>query len=56
MATTPRQVIDSVVRSVCGHEIEQLVRLTSGGMVLLTSERISQPLNDPLPRGNVPVE
>jgi aminoglycoside phosphotransferase (APT) family kinase protein len=32
MATTPRQVIDSVVRSVCGHEIERLVRLTSGGM------------------------
>jgi aminoglycoside phosphotransferase (APT) family kinase protein len=32
MATTPRQVIDSVVRSVCGHEVEQLVRLTGGGM------------------------
>src|SRR6185369_4714734 len=32
MATTPRQVIDSVVRSVCGHGVEQLVRLTSGGM------------------------
>ena len=32
MATTPRQVIDSVVRSVCGHEVEQLVRLTSGGV------------------------
>lgn len=31
-ATTPRQVIDSVVRSVCGHEVEQLVRLTAGGM------------------------
>ena len=27
MATTPRQVIDSVVRSVCGHGVEQLVRL-----------------------------
>jgi aminoglycoside phosphotransferase (APT) family kinase protein len=32
MAMTPRQVIDSVVRSVCGHEVEQLVRLTSGGV------------------------
>jgi aminoglycoside phosphotransferase (APT) family kinase protein len=32
MATTPRQVIDSVVGSVCGHEAEQLVRLTAGGM------------------------
>src|SRR5262245_21203544 len=32
MATTPRQVIDSVVRSVCGHEVAQLVRLTSGGV------------------------
>src|SRR5438046_4376223 len=32
MATTPRQVIDSVVGSVCGHEVEQLVRLTGGGM------------------------
>jgi aminoglycoside phosphotransferase (APT) family kinase protein len=32
MATTPRQVIDSVVRSVCGHQVEQLVRLTSGGL------------------------
>ena len=32
MATTPRQVIDAVVRSVCGHEVEQLVRLTGGGM------------------------
>src|SRR5207245_4389681 len=32
MATTPRQVIDAVVRSVCGHEVEQLVRLTSGGV------------------------
>jgi aminoglycoside phosphotransferase (APT) family kinase protein len=31
-ATTPRQLIDSVVRSVCGHEVEQLVRLTAGGM------------------------
>ena len=30
--TTPRQVIDSVVRLVCGHEVEQLVRLTGGGM------------------------
>jgi aminoglycoside phosphotransferase (APT) family kinase protein len=32
MATTPRQVIDSVVRSVCGREVERLVRLTSGGL------------------------
>src|SRR5215510_15293016 len=32
MATTPRQVIDAVVQSVCGHEVEQLVRLTSGGV------------------------
>jgi len=32
MATTPRQVIDSVVRSVSGHEVERLVRLTGGGM------------------------
>ncbi len=32
MATTPRQVIDSVVGSVCGHAVEQLVRLTGGGM------------------------
>src|SRR4029453_2759011 len=32
MATTPRQVIDAVVRSVCGHEVEQLVRLTRGGV------------------------
>src|SRR5262245_25369536 len=32
VVTTPRQVIDSVVRSVCGHEGEQLVRLTGGGM------------------------
>ena len=30
MATTPRQVIDSVLRSVCGHEVEQLVRLSGG--------------------------
>ena len=32
MATTPRQVIASVVGSVCGHGVEQLVRLTGGGM------------------------
>jgi aminoglycoside phosphotransferase (APT) family kinase protein len=32
MATTPRQVIDAVVGSVCGHAVEHLVRLTSGGM------------------------
>ena len=32
METTPRPVIDSVVRSVCGSEVERLVRLTSGGL------------------------
>ena len=32
IATTPRQVIDSVVRSVCDHEVAQLVRLTRGGV------------------------
>ncbi len=32
MATTPRQVIDPVVRSVCGQEVEQLVRLTGGAV------------------------
>ena len=32
MATTPRPLIDSVVRSVCGHEVERVVRLTGGGM------------------------
>jgi aminoglycoside phosphotransferase (APT) family kinase protein len=32
MATTPRAVIDSVVRSVCGREVECLVRLTGGGL------------------------
>jgi aminoglycoside phosphotransferase (APT) family kinase protein len=32
MATTPRRIIDSVVRSVCGREVEQAVRLTSGGV------------------------
>ncbi len=31
-ATTPRQLIDAVVRSVCGHSVDQLVRLTTGGM------------------------
>jgi aminoglycoside phosphotransferase (APT) family kinase protein len=30
--TTPRQLIDSVVRSACGREVERLVRLTSGGL------------------------
>ena len=30
MATTPRQVIDSVVRSVCGREVERVVGLTGG--------------------------
>jgi len=32
MATTPRPLIDSAVRSVCGREVERLVRLTGGGM------------------------
>jgi aminoglycoside phosphotransferase (APT) family kinase protein len=32
METTPRPVIDSVVRSVCGREVERLVRLTGGGL------------------------
>jgi aminoglycoside phosphotransferase (APT) family kinase protein len=32
MASTPRQVIDSVVRSVSGHEVEQIVRLTGGAV------------------------
>ena len=32
MATAPRQVIDTVVRSVCGHAVAQPVRLTRGGM------------------------
>jgi len=30
--TTPRAVVDSVVRSVCGRGVERLVRLTSGGL------------------------
>jgi aminoglycoside phosphotransferase (APT) family kinase protein len=32
MATTPRPIIDSVVRSVCGREVERILRLTSGGV------------------------
>src|SRR5205823_3131541 len=32
MATTPRPIIDSVVRSVCGREVERIVRLTAGGL------------------------
>jgi hypothetical protein len=32
MATTPRPVIDPVLRSVCGREVERLVRLTGGGL------------------------
>lgn len=32
MVTTPRSVLDSVVRSVCGRDVERLVRLTGGGM------------------------
>jgi aminoglycoside phosphotransferase (APT) family kinase protein len=32
MATTPRPVIDSVVRSICGREVERLVPLTRGGL------------------------
>jgi aminoglycoside phosphotransferase (APT) family kinase protein len=30
--TAPRPVIDAVVRSVCGREVERLVRLTGGGL------------------------
>lgn len=29
---TPRQVIESVVRSVCGSDVEQLVRFAGDGM------------------------
>jgi len=32
MTTTPRSIIDSVVRSVCGRQVERLVPLTGGGM------------------------
>jgi len=32
MATTPRRLIDSVVRSVCDREVEGVVRLTAGGI------------------------
>ncbi|WP_328999768.1 phosphotransferase [Kribbella sp. NBC_00709] len=32
MVTTPRPVIDSVVRSVCGRDVERLVPLAGGGM------------------------
>jgi aminoglycoside phosphotransferase (APT) family kinase protein len=32
VATTPRPVIDSVVRSVCGRGIERIARLTAGGV------------------------
>ncbi len=32
MMTTPRSVIDSVLRSVCGRAVERLVPLTGGGM------------------------
>jgi aminoglycoside phosphotransferase (APT) family kinase protein len=32
MVTTPRPVIDSVLRSVCGRQAERLVRLTGGGL------------------------
>ncbi len=32
MATTPRPLIDSVVRSVCGREVIGVVRLSGGGM------------------------
>src|SRR3954470_15535076 len=32
MATTPRPLVESVVRSVCGREVERLVRLTGGGL------------------------
>src|ERR1039458_3563176 len=32
MVTTPRPIIDSVVRSVCGRGVDRLVPLTGGGM------------------------
>lgn len=32
MVTTPRPIIDSVVRSVCGRDVERLVPLAGGGM------------------------
>jgi aminoglycoside phosphotransferase (APT) family kinase protein len=32
MLTTPRPIIDSVVRSICGREVEGVVRLTGGGV------------------------
>ena len=32
MVTTPRPIIDSVVRSVCGRGVERLVPLAGGGM------------------------
>ena len=32
MLTTPRPIVDSVVRSVCGREVEGVVRLTGGGV------------------------
>lgn len=32
MASTPRAVIDAVVRSICGRAVERLARLTGGGL------------------------
>jgi aminoglycoside phosphotransferase (APT) family kinase protein len=32
MPTTPRPLIDAVVRSVCGRQVERVIRLTAGGM------------------------
>lgn len=32
MVTTPRPIIDSVVRSICGRDVERLVPLAGGGM------------------------
>ena len=32
MTTTPRPILDSVVRSVCGREVERVVSLTGGGL------------------------
>src|SRR5690349_7609811 len=32
VTTTPRPLIDSVVRSLCGREVQRLVRLTGRGM------------------------
>ena len=46
METTPRPIIDLVVRSVCGGEVERLVRLTRGG--LNETYRVEVPNDRPL--------